>query len=199
MYDTELEACILAHGREIYSFLYQMTGSRREADVWLNRHILSLAKEGKTRLKRGIKIRTAVLAAVGVLALGSMTAFAAWKYLSLSQVAKEFGDRKLSDAFQGDQAVLVNETQEISGYRVTLLGAAAGKNISSFLAEDDQGNIKDDRLYAAVAIERLDGTPMPDTREESYGDVEFYVSPYIQGLDPADYSIASLGGGYGDL
>ncbi|MDO5423650.1 MAG: RNA polymerase sigma factor [Eubacteriales bacterium] len=32
MNDTELEACIHAYGKDLYSFLYQLTGNRQEAD-----------------------------------------------------------------------------------------------------------------------------------------------------------------------
>ena len=54
-----------------------------------------------------------------------------------------------------------NPLQESGGYRVTLLGSVAGKNLSDCLAWDDAGLPKDDRLYTVVAIEHADGTPMP--------------------------------------
>ena len=103
------------------------------------------------------------------------------------------------DAFQGKDAVSVNESQEYGGYRVTLLGAVSGKNISEYLETDDQGQVEDDRFYAAVAIERTDGTPMPDTRDDAYGEEPFYVSPYIKGLEPWNYGLMTMGGGYSEF
>ena len=45
----------------------------------------------------------------------------------------------------------------------------------------NNGVIKADRTYAVVAIENEDGKPMPDTMEDSYGEVEFFASPLIDG------------------
>lgn len=145
------------------------------------------------------RIKKAAAAAACVCILGTVTAFAAWKYLAPADIAERLADEKLSRAFEGGEAVLVNETQEYSGYRITFLGAAAGKNISVFLSEDGNGGVKEDRLYAAVAIERADGTPMPDTSSDEYGDESFFVSPFVEGLNPVDYNIASMGGSYSEL
>ena len=57
---------------------------------------------------------------------------------------------------RGEDAVLVNETQEYAGYRITLLGAVTGRNISEYLPVDEKGQVEDDRFYTAVAIERAD-------------------------------------------
>ena len=101
----------------------------------------------------------------------------------------------LYEAFLSDETVLVNETQEIGGYKITLLGSAAGKNISdSFVYEN--GIPKDDRIYTVVVVEHADGTPMPATSFGDYGKEPFYASYYIHGLDPYVYSIRSMGGGY---
>lgn len=162
----------------------------------LDDRILLLAGEKKPERNRR---KAAVLAAVFVLAFGAMSACAAWRYLKPDQVAEKFADKKLAEAFQGKNAVLANETQEFSEYKVTFLGAATGKNISSFLGADGQGDLKEDMLYTVTAIERMDGEPMPDTGDDAYGDETFFVSPYISGLDPKDYNAASMGGGYGEF
>lgn len=148
------------------------------------------ARWGRNRRK------AVVLTAVIALTFGAMSACAVWKYLKPNQVAEKFADKKLAEAFQGQNAILANETQEFAEYKVTFLGAAAGKNISSFLGTDGQGDLKEDMLYTVIAIERTDGEPMPDTRDAAYGDEPFFVSPYIGGLDPKDYNAASMGGGY---
>ncbi len=171
-----------------------------EPDARLNDKIIYRAEEMERMANRKkYRIPAAVLAACFTLVIGSTAVFAAWKYLSPKQVALENEDRKLAEAFTGEDAVLVNETQEFDGYRVTLLGAVAGKNISEYLSMDGQGNVKDDMFYAAVAIEHTDGTPMPDTSDDAYGEESFYVSPYIKGLNPVRYSIMSMGGGYSEF
>lgn len=146
--------------------------------------------------KKKSRISAAVAAAALTLVIGSAAVVAAARYLTPGQIARELNDGKLMDAFQGEDAVLVNETQEYAGFRITLLGAVSGRNISEYLTEDDRGQVEDDRFYAAVAIERADGTPMPDTSDDAYDEEPFYVSPYIRGLEPWNYGLMNMGGGY---
>ena len=133
-----------------------------------------------------------------MLILCSGTALAVYKYLTPAQVAEETEDGALQEAFLGNDAIQVNETQESGGFRITLLGSVAGKNISNFIPMDDNtGKIEnDDRIYTIVAIERMDGAQMPDMSADNYGDTPFYVSHYVHGLDPNQYSIMSMGGNY---
>ncbi|MCM1144542.1 MAG: hypothetical protein NC318_00925 [Blautia sp.] len=164
----------------------------------LNRQILLKAKE-RNQMKNKRKIPTIAAVTVGVLLFGSITVLAAQHYLSPAQVAEEVKDDTLKQAFLGDETTFINETQEAGGYRVTLLGSIAGKNISDYLSTDENGILEEDRIYTVVAIERVDGTPMPDTSSEDYGKEPFYVSHYIRGLDPAKYSLMSMGGGYSEF
>ena len=182
--------------------LKQALSPTEEPDVWLNQNILYQAEEmvnmaKKAKKKKG-RFSAAVAAAAVTLVIGSAAVVAAARYLTPGQIARQHEDQKLMEAFQGEDAVLVNESQEYAGFRVTLLGAVSGKNISEYLPEDHKGQVEDDRFYAAVAIERADGTPMPDTSEEAYGEDAFYVSPYIKGLEPWNYGIMNIGGGYSE-
>lgn len=183
--------------------LKQALSPTEEPDVWLNQNILYQAEEmvnmaKKAKKKKG-RFSAAVAAAAVTLVIGSAAVVAAARYLTPGQIARQHEDQKLMEAFQGEDAVLVNESQEYAGFRVTLLGAVSGKNISEYLPEDHKGQVEDDRFYAAVAIERADGTPMPDTSEEAYGEDAFYVSPYIKGLEPWNYGIMNMGGGYSEF
>lgn len=166
----------------------------------LNDQILRRVKERQDMKKKQVRhmrrIPAAALITACILVLCSSTAFAVYKYLSPAEVATETNDKALQNAFLSEDAILVNETQESGGFKVTLLGSVAGKKISDFLAEDGAGQISDDRIYTVVAIERADGTPMPDTSTDEYGKEDFYVSHYIRGLDPGVYSVMSMGGGY---
>lgn len=160
----------------------------------LNIQVLMKAKE-RTNMVNRKRFRAAAVTAAATLLLGSLTAFAAYKYLNPSQVASELEDTALQSAFTGEDAVFVNENQEMNGYRITLLGSVAGTDISDFVAYDN-GIALDDRIYTVVAIEHTDGTPMPDTSSDEYGNEPFYVSCYVKGLDPKVYSIASMHGNY---
>lgn len=181
--------------------LKQALSSKTEPAEQLNRRILQQAEERAymAKQKKKNRIPAAVLAAAFTLVIGSTAVYAGWKYLAPEQVADEVEDQKLMEAFAGPDAVSVNETQESGGFQVTLLGSVAGKHISDYLTQDDQGALKDDMIYTVVAIERADGTPMPDTGDDAYGEEPFYASCYIKGLDPAKYSIVSMGGGYTDF
>ena len=59
-------------------------------------------------------------------------------------------------------------------------------------SKTDSGEIDGDKTYVAVAIAHSDGTPMPDSSKTEEG--QFYVSPYMEGLDPARYNASVLGG-----
>lgn len=166
-----------------------------EPPEWLNCQVLLRAKERK-QMKHQRRIPAAVAATVCVMLLGSVTVVAARRYFSPAEIAVEFEDDALAKAFSGEGAVLVNETQESGGYRITLLGSVAGKNISDYLTTDDKGVVEEDKIYTVVAIERADGTPMPDTSSVDYDKEQFYVSHYIRGLDPSQYSLQSMGGGF---
>lgn len=167
----------------------------------LNDQILRKAKERQNMEKNKQvhykrRIPAAALVAACTIALCSTTVFAVYKYLTPAEVATEANDNNLQKAFMSKDAILVNETQESGGYRITLMGSVAGKNISDFLSTDEHGELEDDRIYTIVSIERADGTPMPDTSSDEYGQEDFYVSHYIRGLNPAQYSLMSMGGGY---
>lgn len=170
----------------------------------LNDQILWKAKErqdmNNNQVRNGSynkrRIPAAVLVTACILVLCSSTALAVYKYLTPAEVATETDNNALREAFLGGGAILVNETQESGGYRVTLLGSVAGRSISDFMEMDNHGEVLDDRIYTVVAIERADGTPMPDTSSDDYGKESFYVSHYIRGLDPNFYSLMRMGGGY---
>lgn len=146
------------------------------------------------------KMRIPMGAAVAVLTLliGALGVFAGWKYLAPENVANVLADAKLAKAFETEDAIVINETQEFGGYKITLLGIVSGKGLSEYTYWDDEGNIVDDMTYVVTAIENTDGTPRPDVRDENYGEDYFYVSPYIKGMSMRDYNVHTLGGGYSE-
>ena len=124
-----------------------------------------------------------------VLMLCSVTAFAAVKLLTPSDVAHEIGDKKLEAAFESSSAVTVNEAQKYGDYEATLIGMVSGKDLTDNKVSDNEGDFLDDRTYVVTAIQRTDGEKM------SFDD-SFLVTPLIDGYSPKDINIATLKGGY---
>ncbi len=178
--------------------LKQALSPERGPEARLNQSILKQAEE-MTYMKRGRKKYPAVvLAACLTLAFGSITGFAAYKYFTPSQMAEEMNDDKLAEAFAGENAVLVNESQEFGDYKITFLGIVGGKDVSKYMGTE-AGSLLDERMYIATAIERTDGTPMPDTSDENYGKDPFFASLYIGGLNPNEYNCITMHGGYSEF
>ncbi len=125
---------------------------------------------------------------------GTATAYAMWRYLSPSQVADKMGDKKLADSFLSEDAVQTKQKQQFKEYNVTLLGLISGKNLTSSKMEVN-GEIREDRTYCVVAIEKADGSAMPDMDDTSADPPAFLVSPLIQGQNPRLVNIFVMGGG----
>lgn len=184
---------------EIDQLLQQALSPEEEPDFWLNQKIIQTAKETRTMRKKVRRFPVGIAAAVLTLLIGSLGVFAGWKYLAPERVAEEvFEDSLLSKAFQTENAVLVNETQESGNYKITLLGIVSGKGLSDYTEWGEEGKVEDDKTYAVLAIENADGTPRPDVSDELYGQDAFYVSPYIKGMNMLDYNASSMGGGYSE-
>ena len=126
--------------KDMDELLYTALTPMNEPRVELNDRILLQVKErqimnGKKK-KYQRRIPAAAIAAVCILMLCSGTALAVYKYLTPAEVAKEADDDTLQRAFLSDDAIPGNETQESGGYRLTLLGSVAGKNISDFIPSE---------------------------------------------------------------
>ena len=169
-----------------------------EADIRLNQKILNQAEEKRKMAERKNWRLTAAIAAGLVLCISSVTVYAAWKYLPASDVAANVQGRNLAEAFAGEQAFVINEVQSYGDYRVTLLSIISGRMLSEY-PHYHNGEIAADRTYVVIAIENGNGVPMPDTSDESYGNLEFFASPLIGDFNPAFYNIAGMSGNYTDM
>ncbi len=189
----------MKHNMDLDQILEQALSPENEPDYWLNQKILRKAKENEGMIKKYNKrIPAVALTMVLTLSIGSLTAVAAWKYLTPDKIAEVAEDDKLAAAFRSKDAIEINEAQEYGNYKITLLGVVSGKNLSQYISERD-GEIKEDQTYAVTAIENADGTPRPATSDEMYGEDPLFVSPLIKGQNPAKYNIATMGGGYTEI
>lgn len=135
-------------------------------------------KMGKQFLARKI----CIAAIMAVVLVGSGSVYAAVKYRNAGETAQELGDKKLAEAFGKQENEIV--IGEAGNYRVAYLGVVSGRDISD--SAIGAGTEKD-KTYAAVAVERRDGTEM--TGEDS-----IMVSPLIEGQKPWQVNIATLNG-----
>ncbi|MBR1854773.1 MAG: hypothetical protein IJ794_16785 [Lachnospiraceae bacterium] len=153
------------------------------------------------------QVQTAAAIAAAVFVCSSVTAFAAWRYLSPREMAQELEDDRLAAEFAQNNRMAQGETQSCGGYDITLLGMVSGAEISDFSSSEKaqisdfyaEENISYDKTYIAVAIAHTDGTPMPGTQDADYDPTQLLVSPYIKGLDPVEYNAYTLGGGFSDF
>lgn len=177
--------------------LWQAMSSDNEPDDSLNQQIINKVRR-KNSMRRVNKKRISAVAMFAIIiATTSISAFAAWHLLTPKQVAENFGDKGLAIAFEGEDALAINKTQVSGDYKVTLLGIVSGEKISEF--QHSAEKIYPGRSYAVVAIANVDETPMPDTRDEEYGKVPFFVSPFIKGQDPNRFNIITMNGAYSEI
>ena len=176
--------------------LKQALAPDQTPDLRLNQKILNQVKEREEMKKRRKWVPGIVFSLVLVLAAGSGVVYAAYRLLTPEQTAEKIGDKKLAEAFSGEDAVDINETQHFEKFDVTLMGIASGRDIAEYVTEKN-GEILNDRTYIVTAVSRTDGTPMPEnTSDEAYGDLQFFVSPLIQGGNPALVNVISMDGVY---
>lgn len=146
------------------------------------------------------KIWAAATAAACVLVM-SVTAVATVKYLSRDEILDEMMDAGAQEAFEKGEVLEINQVIESGDYLFTLYGVATRET----LAENDLdifsgGNSRDEgNTFVVLSIAYKDGTPMPSTHDPEYNEIEFFVSPLIQGLDPFLYNAIYMGGGYGEM
>lgn len=100
----------------------------------------------------------------------------------------------MGEAINGEEALELNETLEAGEYRFKLYTAATKEALTKSGLADEASEEGD--TYVILAVERLDGTPMPDTSSDEYSEITLFVSPLIQGLAPWQYNMASMGGSH---
>ncbi|UNC92281.1 hypothetical protein [Candidatus Contubernalis alkaliaceticus] len=164
----------------------------------LNRKIINRLKErNKMRNKVPKKMFPAALIATSLIFAMFVTVFAAIHLLNSKQVAEHLGDQTLAQAFDGQDAVEVNELVVSGGYNFTLHGIVSGQGLTDFAVSGQE--ISPDRTYAVVSIAKQDGSKMTDIQDEEYDEVSFFVSPLIKGQNPWQFNIASMNGGYSEF
>ena len=126
-------------------------------------------EESKMTFRKTRRIIVCAAAAVAVLAL-SVSAAVLW--LSPQEVADRVEEPLLAEAFQGDGAVVLDESVTAGDYQITLAGMVSGEDLS--VPAEYNGEIINDRTYAVFRVARADGAPLTDYPNLSY-------SPLVDG------------------
>ena len=125
--------------------------------------------------------KPAVLAAAAALLVLSVSAAALWP--SPAQVAELAGQPVLASAFEGENAITLNETVETGDFSVTLLGLVSGAGLT-------EQNVDASHTYAVVALNRLDGTPLD---QENFDFIKYTLTPLVSGFSPLAVNNWTLG------
>lgn len=130
--------------------------------------------------------RTALIAAV--LAVAVMATAAAVNLLHPARVADYMGNPALARAFESEDAIVLNESQPLGDYTITLMGVVSGDGLTGLYPEGEK-----DRSYFVAAVNRTDGAAI-DPEDEGFQGLT--VTPLIAGYQPWEVNIFTLGGGY---
>ena len=128
--------------------------------------------------------KIAVLAAACI-ALLAVSVSAAMLWLTPAQVAEEHDQPLLAEAFEGPDAIEINETVESGDFSITLLGLVSGRNLDT-LNQD----LEKDHTYSVLALRRLDGEPLEN---ETFDFSGYVMTPLVAGCSPAAVNNWTLG------
>lgn len=115
--------------------------------------------------------KTALLIAAAV-ALLAVSVSAAVVWLTPAQVADRVEEPLLAEAFQSEDAIVLDESVTAGDYQITLAGMVSGEDLS--VPTDYNGEIINDRTYAVFRVARADGEPLTDYPNLGY-------SPLVDG------------------
>lgn len=142
----------------------------------LQKRARELEKE-RTNMTFGKTKKLAVLIAACI-ALLAVSVSAAMLWLTPAQVAEEHGQPLLAEAFEGPDAIAINETVESGDFSITLLGLVSGRGLD-VLNQD----LEMDHTYSVLAVRRLDGKPLDN---ETFDCFQYTMTPLVAGTNPTD-------------
>ena len=134
--------------------------------------------------------KMAVLIAACI-ALLAVSVSAAVLLMTPAQVAEEHNQPLLAEAFQGPDAILIDETVESGDYAITLMGLVSGRNLD-VLNQD----LEADHTYSVLALRRLDGTALTN---QDFDFISYTMTPLAAGCSPTAVNNWTLGAGASGL
>lgn len=156
----------------------------RLSEDFQERTVRRLEQEVRKEIPVMKKTRNMLFAACLAAAL-IVSAAAAVHLLTPKEVAAFQGDETLSAAFEGEDAIILDQTAECGEYTFRLAGMVSGAGLSSFCEDVDE-----DRSYLVVSRARTDGTPI-----QKPSITDYTITPLVAGYLPWQVNIWTLGGG----
>jgi hypothetical protein len=134
--------------------------------------------------------KMAVLIAACI-ALLAVSVSAAVLLMTPAQVAEEHNQPLLAEAFQGPDAILIDETVESGDFSITLLGLVSGRNLDVL-----NPDLEKDHTYSVLALRRLDGTALTN---QDFDFISYTMTPLAAGCSPTAVNNWTLGAGASGL
>lgn len=160
----------------------------RTADL-LQQRARELEKEySNMTFNKSKKMAVLIAACVALLAV-SVSAAVMW--LTPAQVAEEYDQPLLAEAFNGPGAIELNETVESGDFSITLLGLVSGRNLDTL-----NPDLETDHTYSVLALRRLDGEPLEN---ETFDFGRYTMTPLVAGTSPAAVNNWTLDAGAGGM
>lgn len=119
-----------------------------------------------------------------VIAVFSVTAFAAYLFLSPKDVATHLEKYELAELFSKEDTLFEIPAQTRGDYTIQLLGMTSGKNLDEVV----DTAVDKELSYLVGAITKKDGSPMID-----YSDL--MITPLVEGYKPWQINIFTIGNG----
>lgn len=194
----------MKQNKNLNQILQQALSPDEIPDACLKENILRRVKEKENMEKKQRRMPAAAIVAALTLSIGSVTAFAAWKYMTPDKVAEVMEEEGLMRAFQGEDAIVINESQICGEFKITLLGMVSGEKLRCYVPKDEEtnqtthvsGEIKEDKTYIVTAIEKINDTSATNEFDEDGSSINLTVSPLVKGLKPLQFNVYTMGGGF---
>lgn len=156
--------------------LYESLVEDNVPSEMLNRQIIKKAgMEEKTMKKSKKNMVAAAAVTLCVAVAGGSTAYAAYRYLTSSEIAGQISEnQKLIKAFDSKDAISINKVQKSGDYSFNLLGIVTGSDLEPYVTGNSKDKIDEKKTYITMSISKSDGSKMPDRN--------FCVSPLIGGV-----------------
>lgn len=123
-----------------------------------------------------------VVAALAAILTISAAAVVLW--LTPSETAQMLDDPTLAQAFESEDAVILNQAVESGGYTFRLAGVVSGAGLSDY----NQG-LDESKTYVVASLSHTDGTPIEEAG------FDFVFTPLVAGYQPHSVNTWTLGGG----
>lgn len=151
----------------------------------LRQRARELEKENK--IMNFSKTKKLAVTAAAAVALLVVSVSAALVWLTPAQVAERQQQPLLAEAFEGPDAIEIDETVETGDFAVTLMGLVSGEDLDTL--NPDPGTA---HTYAVLSLRRLDGEPLEN---ETFDFGRYTMTPLVAGCSPAAVNNWTLNAG----